>query len=287
MILLSLFVALIIDRFAPKLEVWRRYDWLEAYQRFLQSALSIFQTSDSPRWLIILFSPILFGVFIIQWFTHSWFGLSDLLFSSAALWVSLGPRALDRELDEFIKADQAGQSINRYELTRDLLEQEPPSGESSKYAAVSQALLWQANNRFFAPVFWFILLGPFGAIFYRLTAELVRASNLQYGWGRANSKTSKRLLDILDWLPVRLTAILYALSGSTEDAIHRWQQMRQIQDEETLAPRLWLTRIGQGALKLEHSTDVADIEVSQALIWRAAIIFTGLIAIFAILFWIS
>ena len=91
--------------------------------------------------------------------------------------------------------------------------------------AIEEALV-AAHRNVFGVAFWFILLpGPSGAIFYRL------AYFFNEVWGnRAQSDEfgdfgdfSRRIFAILDWLPVRLTAIAFSIVGDFEDGVYCWR----------------------------------------------------------------
>lgn len=70
-------------------------------------------------------------------------------------------------------------------------------------------LLWQAYQSFFAVIFWYFLLGPGAALAYRLlalTADHSRQPALQ--------SLAGQLRHALDWLPVRVIAVSFALVGN-------------------------------------------------------------------------
>jgi len=81
----------------------------------------------------------------------------------------------------------------------------------------------------FGTLFWFLVLpGPAGAVLYRLTALLA-----EHWRGDATTpmghevdefgRPVRRLLHWLDWVPVRLTAVTFAIVGDFEDAIYCWR----------------------------------------------------------------
>lgn len=61
------------------------------------------------------------------------------------------------------------------------------------------------NEEFYAIILWFYILGPFGALFYRVTAYFNQQSH--------NLPMLIKIKAFLDWLPVRLSAILFLLIG--------------------------------------------------------------------------
>ena len=64
-------------------------------------------------------------------------------------------------------------------------------------------------QNFFAIIFFYLIAGPIAALTYRL---LVLSSE-QSNWPQA-AGISTRLLHVLDWLPVRLLSISFALIGN-------------------------------------------------------------------------
>lgn len=102
-------------------------------------------------------------------------------------------------------------------------------------AAIETALV-RAHRDLLAIVAWFVILpGPAGAVLYKLSALLAEK------WGRrtddefgAFGRFSLRAFHVLDWVPLRLTALGFAIAGDFEDAIHCWRgQSKTWPDPET------------------------------------------------------
>ena len=83
-------------------------------------------------------------------------------------------------------------------------------------------------------LFWFTVLpGPAGAVLYRAASILVeewRADARGIRCRRRSSRAravfgapARRLLWLLDWIPVRLTALSFAIVGDFEDAASCWR----------------------------------------------------------------
>ncbi|MDH0729969.1 regulatory signaling modulator protein AmpE [Pseudomonas sichuanensis] len=70
-------------------------------------------------------------------------------------------------------------------------------------------LLWQAYQSFFAVIFWYFLLGPAAALAYRLLALTGENSRQP-----ALKTLAEQLRHALDWLPVRVLAVSFALVGN-------------------------------------------------------------------------
>ena len=89
--------------------------------------------------------------------------------------------------------------------------------------AIEQALL-SSHRHVFAPLLWFAVLGPAGALFYRL------AHSFDELWGERGEmefgqfgEFAHKAFALIDWLPLRVTAASFAVVGDFEDAVHCWR----------------------------------------------------------------
>ena len=96
------------------------------------------------------------------------------------------------------------------------------SGDIARLA-IEEALL-SAHRHVFAPLLWFALLGPAGALFYRL------AHTFDDHWGRRSEaefgefgQFARQAFALIDWVPIRVTAASFAVVGDFEDAVHCWR----------------------------------------------------------------
>ncbi|MCL8298838.1 regulatory signaling modulator protein AmpE [Pseudomonas mosselii] len=74
---------------------------------------------------------------------------------------------------------------------------------------VQGRLLWQAYQSFFAVIFWYFLLGPGAALAYRLLALTMDHSRQP-----ALQTLAGQLRHAMDWLPVRVMTVSFALVGN-------------------------------------------------------------------------
>ena len=68
----------------------------------------------------------------------------------------------------------------------------------------------ETNDRLFSPIFWFAVLGPVGALFFRMGVTLKVAGSPH----AADVEIATRLYDILVWTPARLLAVGLGLAGT-------------------------------------------------------------------------
>ncbi|MCQ4347672.1 regulatory signaling modulator protein AmpE [Pseudomonas stutzeri] len=184
------------------------------------------------------------------------------------LW-SLGRGDPWLDLAPFRDSWQRGDAEAAYlDARRDLgVQAEDASGLLSQ---VQGFLLWQAQQGFFAVVFWYALLGPLAALAYRLLALVV-----EHAAGEGLRALAVRLRHLLDWLPARLLALSLALAGNFV-ATRRVLSGRLL-DRHAGAAQLVAdagraavdTRAGQGGL--ESLDELWSLLRRAALLWYSAL----------------
>ena len=139
---------------------------------------------------------------------------------------------------------------------------------------VTRAILYVANERIFSTVFWFAIFGPFGCMLYRLISEL--SKQLEYD---ELAEFSEFIHAIMAWIPARMLAAGYALTGNFDGAYHAYK-------DRTHTPGLSqsnkevLVSTGLGAMRnLDMANELASIYASQALVMRAVIVWIGMLAV--------
>jgi membrane protein required for beta-lactamase induction len=128
-----------------------------------------------------------------------------------------------------------------------------------------------AHNHIFSVIFWAIILGPAGAITYRLNNELTN----YYKASSDISKTAKKLKLILDWIPIRLETFAYALIGHFAVTIGCWLEhfLKAPEHNEKV-----LNECAKVALDKKKSSNDA-----RALIDRALIVWLVIMALVVVL----
>lgn len=124
---------------------------------------------------------------------------------------------------------------------------EKMSGADVRRATI-ESVLENGADAVFAPIFWFIVAGPVGAILYRLSNTLdamwgyKNQRFLHFGWAAA------RFDDCLNWIPARLTALSYAVLGNTALAINCWKNQAPLLDSPNAGP---VMTSGAGSLNIQ------------------------------------
>lgn len=94
--------------------------------------------------------------------------------------------------------------------------------ETELSRATIESVLENASDAIFAPLFFLFFFGAPGVVFYRL------CNTLDAMWGYRNEqfeqfgKVTARIDDVLNFIPARLTAILFTICGKTTLALDAW-----------------------------------------------------------------
>ncbi|MFO1314595.1 MAG: CobD/CbiB family protein [Burkholderiales bacterium] len=204
----------------------------------LLSALA-WWVADAVHWALGLAANVVVLYFLMGFrrFSHA---ISAIVAALAAADLSAARRALVAWRGG-TAADLASSEIARLAIERGLVD---------------------AYRQVFAVLFWFVVLpGPAGAVLYRAAALLaeewkgpvpgVDASPLaesRAGFGGP----ARALLAVLDWIPVRLTALSFAVVGDFEDAVACWRtQAARWAAQEGGAAAGILLAAGGGALGVQ------------------------------------
>jgi membrane protein required for beta-lactamase induction len=221
---LAVVLALLLEPGLRHLESLRSPNWFHAY---LEACLPLTRVQKPGRAALGAVLVALLPAVIVMF-------LGDLLsqvggtgsvpgqvlgyaFAVVVLLFCLGPRDLHAETQAYLDAQQAGDEVVAERLARALIGGAVPARPVERAQAVTRAVFAEANARLFGVLFWFALLGPSGALFYRC-ADLLRRTPLDT-WSPEFRSAVARLHGILAWVPAHLTALGYAFAGSFEDAV--------------------------------------------------------------------
>lgn len=214
---LAALLALILDQGLRHLEPVRGPRWLHAYaEAFEPLARNRDPVRATAGALFIVLVPAVVALFLGDVLTHIWAGLG-FVFAVVLFLFCLGPKDLHDEVELYIDAVQTGDEKQAATLAAGLLHEPVPVDATERTEAVTRAVLREANERQFAVLFWFALLGPAGALLYR-SADVLRRDPGANASEEFRTATT-RMHGVLAWLPAHLTAMGYALAGSFEDAV--------------------------------------------------------------------
>jgi len=272
MALISIILGLFLDRTFRHLHDLRDMAWFEFYAQAIQR----FTGKRMPplQFIIILTLPVtlLLGIqILLQDFL---FNIPAFVFGVIIFIYCLGPACLSTDIEAYIHARTLGDEDEALHYAGTITDSTASTSPDQQTSDVTRAILHVANERIFATIFWFIVLGPFGAILYRLISELSKLIEFN-----DLAEFSEYIHSIMAWIPARMLAAGYALTGNFDGAYHGYKDRAQSTDF-TQSNAEVLISTGMGAMhNLDRENELASIYAAQALVMRSVIVWVGILAV--------
>lgn len=205
---------------------------------------------------LLVIAPPVIAIALIQWLLWGWlYGLAGLAFGIVVLLFALGPLDIVDLVDDYIDAcavDDRERAIWNYERVTG---EPPPPDPNDEGRRMVEAVLYQGHDNLLATVFWFCLLGPVGAVLYRMIAEGALRPSPALVSRPALQRSFRHLLGLLGWIPARLIAFGYAMTGSFEEALHRLREGAPPAEDLLAANRNLLQRTGSASLRHDEDAE--------------------------------
>jgi len=299
--LIALLIGLIVERLATQLFHLRRLRWIDRVidAGFRRAAHVANWPSLIPVILITLLLSV--PVFAVMFsLGDALLGFPYLLLAIVVLFFSLGPQDIGEDIDEYCKAIEGGDEDSVRQKAKAIIESDVPDDERERIHCVEEAVCIQANNRLFAVIFWFVVLGPLGAWVYRVTDLIRRRAVFAAARDEAADGSADRLRDAavmlhgwLAWIPARLTAIGYAAAGHFDAAIGAWRAPSELSsDTPSEYNEHLLARVGVSALALGEKEGETLVErgvrgatAANSLVFRLLLIWAVVIAAMTLYGW--
>ncbi|OUR64006.1 cobalamin biosynthesis protein [Methylophaga sp. 42_25_T18] len=157
----------------------------------------------------------------------------------------IGHKSLHDHTQPIAEALNKGNELQARDLTSQIVSRDPETLDIAK--ASVESILENGSDSVFAALFWFVIAGVPGIIFYRLS------NTLDAMWGYRNQqylyfgRFAARLDDVLNYIPARLTALSYSILGSTKQALTCWFTQAKHCDSPNAGP---VMAAGAGALEI-------------------------------------
>ncbi len=240
-------IALLIERFFDWSHL-RNWQWFANYQKAISKRLP----GKSP-YLVLAATiiPLLLLTLIVQLaLQHVLFGLIEFLFQLFLFLYCLGPQNLWADTFACINALVQGDMTLAGEKLQASFGVTDHSNKESMHGQLLNNIFIAANRRIFAIVFWFLLLGPVGAVLYRTitlsSARFPKQETLPSLMPAARSTEA-----VLDWVPVRILTCVFALGGHFVRVISCWRKkpVMGLEMNESLLTECGTAALGNGEVE--------------------------------------
>ncbi|MDH4235421.1 MAG: CobD/CbiB family protein [Gallionella sp.] len=295
MSLLALITALLLEQLRPLSSRKYLYGWLSEYADFFQRQFNAGAHSHGRIAWLLAVVPLLTGIATLFWLVYEIHPIFAWAFNVLVLYLTMGFRQFSHYFTGIHKAlledrlDEARSMLTRW---RGMSSNELNNEEVARLT-IEEALL-ASHQHVFGVIVWFVItmligLGPVGAVLYRIVLFL----NARWGekgdgeFGRFG-EFAHQVFHIMEWLPLRMTAMTFAIVGNFEDTVYCWRtQVASWPDREeglllasgagALGVRLGMP-IPEGGLPFDRPElgvgDDADADFMQSavgLVWRSVV----------------
>ncbi|MEL0068645.1 MAG: regulatory signaling modulator protein AmpE [Gammaproteobacteria bacterium] len=242
---------------------------------------------SSPRisYLILVSLPVILAVWLTQMDGDFFLGVAQFFLTILILSYSLGPLDQNAHLKSYFEALERDDLQAAFIVVQENLNQKQhkdcPESSEALGRQVTDLILRQCNFRFFGVLFYYVLFGVGGALAYNLIC------NIEYHVRDEEESTihpvAKVVRTWIDWIPQRLTALLYSLAGDFNGAFARFLPFALKSGSQSDG---MLEQTGIGAMGLDFDNRELDIITENrealALVSRATKVLILIIAIMTV-----
>ncbi|KAF1723169.1 cobalamin biosynthesis protein [Pseudoxanthomonas wuyuanensis] len=293
--LIAVVVALVLGHVAPALVTSaRQFHWYGQWLRWWDGQAAESSFWRGPYGITLALLPPLLAVALLQWLLREpLFGIPGLLFGILVLVYSWGPRDLDVDVEAIIDAHEP-------QARREAIARLWPQADTAAAdgPALVEAVFQNALRRWFGVLFWFLLLGPVGALAYRLAA-LAGEDRFSMLLPVGTLAGARRLLAVLEWPVAQLMTLAMALVGNFDTVFNAWRQAGgntwQLEtgflgNAARASVRCELDEEAEeyaGEGMVQTLRELPELRDAMSLVWRILLLWMALMALFVIAGWVS
>jgi len=291
-------VALLLEQVRPLRPGNLIHRWFDRLALGLESRFNGGQYHHGAIAWALAVAPLLAVTVAVSAWLHPAGMVAVLAWNIAVLYLTLGFRQFGLAFSDIQLALQAGELPAARSRLGIWLGESAADLDAGAIArvAIEQGLM--ASHRcVFGILFWFVALGPAGAMLYRASTLLADR------WGAGNGPESAafgrfagRVLTWLEWAPARLTAASFAIVGDFEEAVNCWRTQAAVWPDRSqgivlasgagaLGVRLGDPLHWNGGLRIRPGLGTGDaVEVDHmpgaaGLIWRSLVLWLFLVLV--------
>ncbi|MEJ2359908.1 MAG: regulatory signaling modulator protein AmpE [Gammaproteobacteria bacterium] len=281
---IAILLGIVFELTIKSLEGWRQYAWFATLTDWVLLQMQKSRLREGPVTVLAILAPVVIGVWLVSaLLTHVWV-VFGFVFAVFVLLMSLGPIDPMRQARDYLHAMQSGEVAEANRHAEALCAQEVDDDPVVTAERVKQTLLIRICENILGIFFWFLVLGPVGAVLFRATCLLrLRYDGLQGGLADAIVDMYR----ILMWIPARLTVLAFAVVGGFVETLQSLQHFNDLwrRDSESL-----LVEAGLGAIPAstegENQPDLAGVQDVLALSKRAVIAWITVMGLMVIVGWL-
>ncbi|MGJ9419453.1 CobD/CbiB family protein [Massilia sp. CMS3.1] len=315
----SILCALLIEQLKPLRADNQVYGGIKGLAMRIEGWFNAGEPKNGRMGWFLMMTVLVLPVALVYWVLQ-YFGLVFLAFAwnVVIVYLTLGFRHYSHYFTSIQLALNSGDEAAARALLAEWTRIDTVGMDATEIARVAvEKSLITTHRSVFGVFFWFLMpAGPACAVLYRVSEYLARAWNEpEHMRNEAFGQFAARAFYWIDWIPVRLTAIAFAVVGNFEDAIYAWRNFANRWADES---RGIILAAGGGAMGVRLGTpnenapqllpvDAAMVDLSDAdtdvlpgeepslralqstvgLVWRALILWMILLLLLSSMVWLG
>ena len=292
MSLLAILFSMVIERYVDAVASIRNYTWTVRFSDWVKEKFSHSEFwNDTLGLVVILLVPFFICAIIYDQLFDAMEPLA-FLFALAVLVYCINPKRMYSLSRQYLDAGENDDQHSMQTYASEMMPDESFDDTREMNSKVSIRMLTSTNNEVLAVFFWFVLLGPMGALLFRMSAALFE--NTRGGYSNESemeneavdytefNSSARMLYGILLWLPTQISILCFAIAGSFIDTLQTWKQRltSNYLDPDQSDETLYLCGFSSLQLDLEQKTfDLGAVNEVYALAFRTIIVWVTILAL--------
>ncbi|MGB5486417.1 MAG: hypothetical protein WBN06_03425 [Lysobacterales bacterium] len=285
MTIISILIAFTLCHFVRELRHLRRLEWVSSFTTFCNENFNKLPGWSGPTGFLFIIGLPLVTAYFVNYLISSGLGqLGEFILAIAVLVYTFGPRDLDIDVRRVITADDDEQQKEALET---LLGGPIPEDQEACQTASINAVFLKALKRWFGIIFWFAVLGIYGAILYRLAVWFTGNDFELYD---DQQELITRLCKIMEWPVAQLMTLSLAIATDFDSVYRAWKTYHDERghglfegnNEFLLTSARCIVKSGHAAndgYADQLKGPMATIKLSMDLVWRSLGVWATALAI--------
>lgn len=235
MTLIILLIVLVVERVALQSDKWQAPHYIKMYSNFAVSKLNKTKSSTAATLILVAVPAVVFAVILSLLDSN----LLDFIIGLVVVAICVGnPNArlwYRQYLNALGREDEEAQSIIQCKLTdscEDLV-LEKSNGDHEEQVeqakqlnndreTLGETLIWINFRYYAAPIFYFVLFGVPGIVFYTTVLYLCEQSKKDLEFEASQQQTMFKWLEWLFWVPSRFVSLGFMVVGHFSNGLETW-----------------------------------------------------------------
>lgn len=318
MTFLSILCALLIEQLKPLRADNPVYAGIRSLAVRMEAWFNAGQPQNGRLAWIVTMAVLMLPAALVYWLCTKINPFAALAWNILIVYLTLGFRHYSHYFTSIQLALNAGDEASARDLLARWTKQDTTALDVADISRIAvETALVTTHRNVFGVFFWFLMpVGPVCAIMYRVAEYLARAWNEpEHMRNEAFGRFAAEAFYWIDWIPVRLTAVAFAVVGNFEDAIYAWRNFADRWQDEAIGIIL---SSGGGAMGLRlgapaviaadvlpadasiidsvaletdsppgEETTVRALQSAVGLVWRALLLWMLLLLLLSIAVWLG